>query len=326
MRSPAANARAPRSVWMATSSPNWSKAKPLPRSLVKRLHLVIGLGEDHARCVRRGRAVAVPALDQIGARMVALFGNMDKAVLLTGADRLARPLGCELACRHTLPVLTLTANVGDLDATMTRRNRPECRPRFDRLELFGVTNQHDLGAALLGFGNDALHRPRTNHPGFVDDEHIAQREKFAVLLPLMFEAGGRARRDPRSAFQILGSDTGQRRTTNGIAGTLPDVPRNAEHRRLAGTGIADHDTDPLSFRQMVKGIALFARQHHPARFGADQRARAMLLADAVAPGRVEPDRRGLQPLFGLDHIAADEAFVTAAILAERDVIRTGVNR
>ena len=145
-----------------------SKAKPLPRGVVQRLHLVIGVGEDHARCGRRGGTVAVPALDQIGPRVIPRVRNMDMAVLLISADRLARPLGCELPCRCPLPVLTLAANLGDLDATMTLGNRPECRPRFDRLKLFGIADEHDLGAALLGFGDDAFHLPRADHPGFID--------------------------------------------------------------------------------------------------------------------------------------------------------------
>ena len=90
-------------------------------------------------------------------------------------------------------------------------DRAERRARLDRLELLGIADQHDLGAALLGFGDHALHLARADHAGFVDHQHIDRLvEQLAALRPLMLDAGDRARRDARAAFEILGGDAGQR--------------------------------------------------------------------------------------------------------------------
>ena len=53
---------------------------PLAGGLVERAHLVIGVGEDDAAVVGRRLPVAVPAVDQIVARLLACRGGMDHAV------------------------------------------------------------------------------------------------------------------------------------------------------------------------------------------------------------------------------------------------------
>jgi hypothetical protein len=78
-------------------------------------------------------------------------------------------------------------------------------------------------------------------PGLVDHQHVARAELLAALPPLIFEAGDRARGDARSAFQPLGRDPRQGGTAHRVAGALPFVARHAQHGRLAGAGIADHD-------------------------------------------------------------------------------------
>ena len=111
---------------------------------------------------------------------------------LAGSDRAIAPgstLGRKLACCRTLPVLALAANVGDLDTAMALSDTAERSTGFDRLELFGVADQHDLGAALFGLADHPLELTRTDHPGLVDDEDRPVGQEFTPLPPLMLEAG-----------------------------------------------------------------------------------------------------------------------------------------
>src|SRR3546814_3862611 len=72
-----------------------------------------------------------------------------------------------------------------------------------------------------------------------------------------------ARRDPRSALQILGSDTRQREPLNRIAGAFPGLARNTQHRRLAGARIAgDHSKIPREHYMSQSGL-LLSPQHKP---------------------------------------------------------------
>src|SRR3546814_20937084 len=72
-----------------------------------------------------------------------------------------------------------------------------------------------------------------------------------------------ARRDPRSALQILGSDTRQREPLNRIAGAFPGLARNTQHRRLAGARIAgDHSKIPRAHYMRQSGLLIYP-QHKP---------------------------------------------------------------
>lgn len=172
-----------------------ARSQPTPRRLVEQRHLVIGVGEDDPASVGLGLTLPIPAVDQIDPRPLARLSDMDRIMLLVRAKRFLGALGGKLARRHALPVLALATNVGDLDAAMALGDTAERRPRFDRLELFGVADQHDLGAAPLGFGNDPLELACADHARLVDDEDRLVGEEVAPLPPLMLEAGDGARRD-----------------------------------------------------------------------------------------------------------------------------------
>ena len=62
---------------------------PLPRGLVEGAHLVVGVGEDDPAALRRCLPVAVPALDQIAARLLAGLRLMHHAVGAIGFQRIA---------------------------------------------------------------------------------------------------------------------------------------------------------------------------------------------------------------------------------------------
>lgn len=59
-----------------------------------------------------------------------------------------------------------------------------------------------------GLGNHALHLPRSDHPGFVDDQDMTIGQQLSALRPLMFETGDRPRLNAGAAFQIFRSDAG----------------------------------------------------------------------------------------------------------------------
>ncbi len=85
---------------------------------------------------------------------------------------------------------------------------------LDRLELFDIAYQHNLGAAGLGIEDHTLHLPRADHLG-VNHEHIAIGEKLAVLRLLMLESGDQAMPEPTSRFLAAMPDT------NASAGGAP---------------------------------------------------------------------------------------------------------
>ena len=125
---------------------------PLPRRLVERAHLVVGVGEDDPAAPRRCLPVAVPALDQIAARLLAGLGHMHHAVGAVGFQRIAGPAGRQIARGVPLPVFPLAAHLADFRAAMALMDRAESRARFYCLQLLGVADQHHLGAGLCSMG------------------------------------------------------------------------------------------------------------------------------------------------------------------------------
>ena len=174
--------------------------------------------------------MAVPAIDQLLARDLPRSRRVDGAMIAIRGDCIRGASGCQMPRRLALPILLLTTDVGNLDAAMALGDRAECRAGLDGLELLGIADQHNLGAAFLGLGNHALHLPRSDHPGFVDDQHVTMGQQLPVLRPLMLETGNRSRRNAGAAFQILRGNARQRRTLDLITGALPRLTRNAEHR------------------------------------------------------------------------------------------------
>jgi len=117
--------------------------------LVEAAHIVIGVGEDDPAGIRLGGAITVPVLDQRGACDFSRIGNMHSVMLGVSLDCVRRSPGGELPRGIALPVFTLAANVGNLDMAIALGDRAKRRPRLDRLQLFGIADQHHLGAALL---------------------------------------------------------------------------------------------------------------------------------------------------------------------------------
>jgi hypothetical protein len=121
------------------------------------------MGEDDLAAIRGCPAVAVPALDQIAARLLAGLGLMHHAVRAIGLQRMAGSARRQITRGIPLPVLALAAHLADFRAAMTLMDRAERRTGFDGLQLLGIADQHHLGAGLRGMGQHAFQLPRTDH-------------------------------------------------------------------------------------------------------------------------------------------------------------------
>ena len=158
-----------------------------------------------------------------------------------GFQRIAGSAGRQIARGVALPVLPLAAHLADFRAAMTLMDRAERRAGLDGLQLLRIADQHDLRAGFGGMGQHALQLARADHARLVDHQNIAGGEQVAALSPAMLHAGDGARRDARSAFEIFRRDAGQRHAPDLVARRFPCLPRHAQHRALARSGIADHD-------------------------------------------------------------------------------------
>ena len=108
---------------------------PLPRSLVEDADLVVGVGQDDPAPVGGGLPVAVPAVDQIAARLLAGLGLMHHALGAIGFQRNTDFARRQIARGVALPVIPLTANLADFGAAMALMDRAERRASFDGLQL-----------------------------------------------------------------------------------------------------------------------------------------------------------------------------------------------
>ena len=132
------------------------------------------MGEDDPASIRCCLPVAVPALDQIAARLLAGLGLMHHAVGAIGLQRMAGSARRQIARGIPLPVLALAAHLADFRAAVALMDRAERRAGFDGLQLLGIADQHDLGAGVGGMGQDALQLAGADHAGLVDHKHIAR--------------------------------------------------------------------------------------------------------------------------------------------------------
>ena len=188
---------------------------PLARGLIEGAHLVVGMGEDDAAAVRRGLPVAVPAVDQIVARLLACLGLMHHAVGAIGIQRFAGPAGRQIARGVALPVLALTANLADFRAAMALMDRAERRAGLDGLQLPDIADQHDLRAGFCGMRQHALQLARADHARLVDHQNIAavSRSRPCSQPCSMLAMVRDAMPDPLSRFSAAIPDSATPRTS-----------------------------------------------------------------------------------------------------------------
>jgi len=142
----------------------------------------------------------------------------------------------------------------------------------------------------------------------------------------MLQAGDSARRNARAVLQTFGGNARQRGPANSVARALPGLTRHAEHRALAGPGIADNDAETALAGHVLERRALLPRQNQTTVDSAIQRRLPAALSDVAPPALSHHLRRTLQPLLGLDHLARGEPFLAAPVLAERNQIGRAAHR
>ena len=69
---------------------------------------------------------------------------------------------------------------------------------------------------------------------------------------------------PDPLLEIFRRDAGQSEASDAVAGGLPGIARNPEHRRFAGAGVADDDAEIPCFGDMLERIALLGGEGHTA--------------------------------------------------------------
>ena len=114
MRSPGAKVRAPFGGDVHVRAKFACLAHPVAGRFVQFPHFRIGMGEDDAAGVGVRLPLAVPAVDQVAARLFAGFSGMHHAMLLIDMDRIIRPAGRQIARGVALPILPLAAYFADL--------------------------------------------------------------------------------------------------------------------------------------------------------------------------------------------------------------------
>jgi hypothetical protein len=278
------------------------------------------MGEDDPAAVGCCLPLTVPTVNEIVAGLLACFGGMHHAVTVIGMDRRARPAGRQIAGGVTLPVLALAANLMDFDAAMTLMSRAERRARLDGLQLLRIANQHHLGPGICGMGQHTLQLPRADHARLVDDKHIAAGKHVAPILPPVFHAGNGAGRNARSAFQILGGDTGQGNATDLVACRFPCLSRHAKHGALSRPGITDDNAKVASVRDMRQRVGLLVGQDKTALLGTRQCYPSVGFIDFMAFAARHHRGCTMEPLFGFDHVAGREPILAASVVPELDQI------
>jgi hypothetical protein len=129
--------------------------------------------------------------------------------------------------------------------------------------------------------------------------------------------------DPLSRFSAAMPDSAAPLT---VARRLPGLARHAQHRALAGPGIADHDREIAPVRDTRKRVDLLARKDNTARFRTRQSGFAIRVTHLMALPFNHQFGGVVQASFRLDHLPRGEPILAASVLAEFDQIGRSAHR
>ncbi|XUR32564.1 hypothetical protein ACQY74_000592 (plasmid) [Rhizobium leguminosarum bv. trifolii] len=138
-------------------------------------------------------------------------------------------------------------------------NRPKRRARSDRLKLFMISDQDELGAGPSDLVDEAGELPASDHAALVDDEDVTSIQPTPISLPAVFPRCQCAARYAGRLLQSFRGLAGQCRAMNAIALRFPGLAGSRQHRALAGTGKADHHGDLRGAGDMLDRLTLFRR-------------------------------------------------------------------
>src|SRR6266851_5600382 len=185
---------------------------------------------------------------------------MNRAMLLIAVEGAARLAAREVSGGLPLPRLALPADAGKFLVPYPLSDRPKRRTRLDRLELFGVTDQHHFGAALGSLRNDSLELAAADHTGLVDDQYVALSQPLPALAPRLLPRRQRAALDARLPLQIFRGDSRERPAPDAVTFRLPSVACRRDGSRLPGAGKAGQRLDRLVTGDEANRLLLFGAE------------------------------------------------------------------
>ena len=97
-----------------------------------------------------GVAFLGPSTDERHARIFPARKLMQLAMRLIGMKGIGRLRMSQSLSRSALPLYRLTSDLVQLGGPCVRHDAAEGGTRFDRLQLFGIAHQNNLGMCLCG--------------------------------------------------------------------------------------------------------------------------------------------------------------------------------
>ncbi|MNY62160.1 hypothetical protein D3C86_1989370 [compost metagenome] len=92
-----------------------------------------------------------------------------------------------------MPVVFLATDFCQFDGAGPLGYGPEGRARTDCLQLFVITDQHQLGATRLNLLHETAKLPAADHAGLVDDQNVLVAGQGFAVLPAKLPGGQCAR-------------------------------------------------------------------------------------------------------------------------------------
>src|SRR6185437_128246 len=97
----------------------------------------------------------------------------------------------------------LPPDLSEFDHARPRRDPTKGGPRFDRLQLLGITHENDFGAGPLGALYHSRELASSNQAGFIDDQHITLAQQVAPVRPASFPARQRTSGNSAGILQVF---------------------------------------------------------------------------------------------------------------------------
>ncbi len=169
----------------------------------------------------------------------------DPTVFLVGGERGVEIAVPELFEGGLLPCFALAVVLCQLLGAEPVGEPAERAAGADLLELAVVADEDDLRVRCMGVVEEADHRSRVDHRGFVDDQHglLGQPADLPMGVEVDEEAGDRRRGDASRRLELRSGPRRERASDHGVPGGLPRLSCGVEAKRLArpGGGIDDVD-------------------------------------------------------------------------------------
>ncbi len=169
------------------------------------------------------------------------------------------PMGGKGDRGFSLPVMFLPANIGEFDGADTLGNGTERRACTDRLKLFMITNENELGTTLLASATKRASCRLATMPASSMTRISLRPSSFPPRLqPYSHDASVRAAIPMMwSTFCCL---AGEGSTMNTVTLRFPGLACSRQHRRFARPGKADHSGNLVGGCDVPNSRSLLIRE------------------------------------------------------------------